>query len=117
MYQQYQSQQYQEACMAIIVLRYNGIVYEKSMNRDYGLLPKQTLLPCSGARQRRSQAALHQLDNQCLHKGTIATKYGQRDRQATGRRVPRAPPGFEGGSKARRRSPRQHWIGRAMDRT
>ncbi|CAL5991490.1 Reverse_transcriptase (RNA-dependent DNA polymerase) [Hexamita inflata] len=33
--------------------------------RDHGLLPKQTLLPCSGARQRRSQAALHQLDHQC----------------------------------------------------
>ncbi|CAL6116172.1 Hypothetical_protein [Hexamita inflata] len=36
-------------------LRYNGTVYQKSMNMlttflpDHGLLPKQTLLPCSGA--------------------------------------------------------------------
>ncbi|CAL5973525.1 Hypothetical_protein [Hexamita inflata] len=30
-----------------------------------------------------------------LHEGTIATKQGQRDRQATGRRAPRAP-GLEG---------------------
>ncbi|CAL6025816.1 Hypothetical_protein [Hexamita inflata] len=31
-----------------------------------------------------------------LHEGTITTKQGQRDRQATGRRAPRAPPGLEG---------------------
>ncbi|CAL5985335.1 Hypothetical_protein [Hexamita inflata] len=41
--------------------------------------------------------------NQCsglvtnaLHEGTIATKQGQRDRQATGRRALRAPPGLLG---------------------
>ncbi|CAL5988524.1 Hypothetical_protein [Hexamita inflata] len=31
-----------------------------------------------------------------LYEGTIASKQGQRDRQATGRRASRAPPGLEG---------------------
>ncbi|CAL5997163.1 Hypothetical_protein [Hexamita inflata] len=44
------------------------------------------------------EAKLHytSLITNALHEGTIATKQGQRDRQATGRRALRAPPGLEG---------------------
>ncbi|CAL6015439.1 Hypothetical_protein [Hexamita inflata] len=69
---------------------------------------------CLAVARANEEAKLHytSLITNALHEGTIATKQGQRDRQATGRRALRAPPGLEGVG-ARRRIPRQRWIGRA----
>ncbi|CAL6063724.1 Hypothetical_protein [Hexamita inflata] len=53
---------------------------------------------CLAVARANEEAKLHytSLITNALHEGTIATKQGQRDRQATGRRAPRAPPGLEG---------------------
>ncbi|CAL6111297.1 Hypothetical_protein [Hexamita inflata] len=53
---------------------------------------------CLAVARANDEAKLHytSLITNALHEGTIATKQGQRDRQATGRRAPRAPPGLEG---------------------
>ncbi|CAL5980885.1 Reverse_transcriptase/endonuclease [Hexamita inflata] len=86
-----------------LVLRYNGTVYEKSMNMLTTFLPEITdsFLSkhcCLAVARANEEAKLHytSLITNALHEGTIATKQGQRDRQATGRRAPRAPPGLEG---------------------
>ncbi|CAL5989749.1 Reverse_transcriptase (RNA-dependent DNA polymerase) [Hexamita inflata] len=86
-----------------LVLRYNGTVYEKSMNMLTTFLPEITdsFLSkhcCLAVARANEEAKLHytSLITNALHEGTIATKQGQRDRQATGRRALRAPPGLEG---------------------
>ncbi|CAL6041941.1 Hypothetical_protein [Hexamita inflata] len=86
-----------------LVLRYNGTVYEKSMNMLTTFLPEITdsFLSkhcCLAVARANEEAKLRytSLITNALHEGTIATKQGQRDRQATGRRAPRAPPGLEG---------------------
>ncbi|CAL6112291.1 Putative_reverse transcriptase/endonuclease [Hexamita inflata] len=78
--------------MIPLVLRYNGTVYEKSMNMLTTFLPEITDSFLSKhcfavARQRRGQLHYTSLITNTLHKDTIATKQGQRDRQATGRRT------------------------------
>ncbi|CAL6052435.1 Hypothetical_protein [Hexamita inflata] len=86
-----------------LVLRYNGTVYEKSMNMLTTFMPEITdsFLSkhyCLAVARANEEAKLHytSLITNALHESTIATKQGQRDRQATGRRAPRAPPGLEG---------------------
>ncbi|CAL6017482.1 Hypothetical_protein [Hexamita inflata] len=56
------------------------------------------VLRCLAVARANEEAKLHytSLITNALNEGTIATKQGQRDRQATGRRVPRTPPGFDG---------------------
>ncbi|CAL6086561.1 Hypothetical_protein [Hexamita inflata] len=53
---------------------------------------------CLAVARANEEVKLHytSLITNALHEGTITTKQGQRDRQATGRRAPRAPPGLEG---------------------
>ncbi|CAL6054739.1 Putative_reverse transcriptase/endonuclease [Hexamita inflata] len=87
-----------------LVLRYNGTVYEKSMNMLTTFLPEITdsFLSkhcCLAVARANEEAKLHytSLITNALHDETIAIKHGQkRDRHATGRRALRAPPGLEG---------------------
>ncbi|CAL6087886.1 Reverse_transcriptase (RNA-dependent DNA polymerase) [Hexamita inflata] len=87
-----------------LVLRYNGTVYEKSMNLLTKYLPEITdsFLSkhcCLAVARANEEAKLRytSLITNALHDETIAIKHGQkRDRHATGRRAPRAPPGLEG---------------------
>ncbi|CAL6053906.1 Putative_reverse transcriptase/endonuclease [Hexamita inflata] len=85
-----------------LVLRYNGTVYEKSMNllTKYLLEITDSFLSkhcCLAVVRANEEAKLRYTSLiTALHEGTIATKQGQRDRQATGRRALRAPPGLEG---------------------
>ncbi|CAL6049772.1 Hypothetical_protein [Hexamita inflata] len=63
---------------------------------------------------RQEEAKLHytSLITNALHEGTIATKLGQRDRHATGRRAPRAPPGLEVWEQGKKMKPKA-----TLDRT
>ncbi|CAL6041333.1 Hypothetical_protein [Hexamita inflata] len=87
-----------------LVLRYNGTVYEKSMYLLTKYLPEITdsFLSkhcCLAVARANEEAKLRytSLITNALHDETIAIKHGQkRDRHATGRRAPRAPPGLEG---------------------
>ncbi|CAL6041449.1 Reverse_transcriptase (RNA-dependent DNA polymerase) [Hexamita inflata] len=87
-----------------LVLRYNGTVYEKSMNLLTKYLPEITdsFLSkhcCLAVARANEEAKLRytSLITNALHDETIAIKHGQkRDRHATGRRALRAPPGLDG---------------------
>ncbi|CAL6084078.1 Hypothetical_protein [Hexamita inflata] len=82
----------------IFVQYYKGMISritqigQRSKHKNY-----QNIQQLAVARANE-EAKLHytSLVTDALHEGTIATKQGQRDRQATGRRAPRAPPGLEG---------------------
>ncbi|CAL5986908.1 Hypothetical_protein [Hexamita inflata] len=88
-----------------LVLRYNGTVYEKSMNmlttypaRDHRT-PSQANTAALQQRSLTKKLRYISLITNTLHEGTQLNKYstmqGLRDRQATGRRALRALSGLE----------------------